>query len=175
MGMHAFVDETTQGGLVLAVALVEERDLAAVRSVMRALCLPGQFRIHFKKENHGRRGRITSAICGTGVAVDLYDARRRTMSATARLVCLERLVADLAEQDCHRLVIEQVDSYVHTDQGALFAAAREAAVSQSLTYEHLPPRSEPLLWIPDAAAWCWTHGEEWRRRINPMVRRVTKV
>jgi hypothetical protein len=27
-----------------------------------------------------------------------------------------------------------------------------------LTYEYLPAWSEPLLWLPDAAAWCWTHG-----------------
>jgi hypothetical protein len=44
-------------------------------------------------------------------------------------------------------------------------------VQDTLTYLHEPKRSEPLLWIADAAAWCWTHPE-WRPRITPIVRNV---
>ena len=36
-------------------------------------------------------------------------------------------------------------------------------------YEHLSPRMEPLLWIPDAVAWCWAKGGVWKDRVLPLV------
>lgn len=42
----------------------------------------------------------------------------------ARSLCLEKIVADLAELDGHRLVIEQDNSLVRSDQETLFRAVR---------------------------------------------------
>jgi hypothetical protein len=40
-----------------------------------------------------------------------------------------------------------------------------------LLYEHLKPHEEPLLWVPDAVAWCYGNGGDWRRRVAPLVAR----
>jgi hypothetical protein len=175
MGVHAFVDETSERGLLVVVAVLAERDLTEARSTMRRLCLPAQSRLHFAKESHGRRGTIVTAMCRTGAVLDVYDATRIHNARAARAACLRQLVLDLADERVHRLVIEQADAFLHRDQEVLFSAARGAGVSEFLVYEHRRARSEPLLWIADAAAWCWTHGEEWRRRNEPVVRRVTVV
>jgi hypothetical protein len=65
--------------------------------------------------------------------------------------------------------VGQDESLLKHDQSVLYAAVRGAGVAGSLAYEHLPARSEPLLWIADAAAWCWTRGPSWRARIAPAV------
>ena len=54
----------------------------------------------------------------------------------------------------------------------VYAAVRDAADSDRLTYEHLPARSEPLLWVADAAAWCWSRGAPWPSRLQPIIRKV---
>jgi hypothetical protein len=48
------------------------------------------------------------------------------------------------------------------------SGVRQAQVEHILTYAHLPKRSEPLLWIADATAWCWTH-RGWKTRIQPLI------
>ena len=82
---------------------------------------------------------------------------------------------DLAAVGGQRLVFEQDDSLVRSDQTVLYAAVRQAEVSGRLTYEHLPARSEPLLWVADAAAWCWARGGPWRTRLDPIVRQVHRL
>ena len=172
---HAFVDETKRGGLLMVAAVLVPRDLAPARTAMRGLCLPGQSRLHFTKERPGRRREIAAAITRTGVALDIYDATAISDQKQARAVCLRQVVVDLASAGAQRLVIEQDDSLLKHDQAVLYAAVRRADVTGSLIYEHLPARSEPLLWIADAAAWCWTHGPTWQQRIASAVRHQTRL
>jgi len=44
-----------------------------------------------------------------------------------------------------------------------------------LRYEHRRASSEVLLALPDAVAWCWAKGGDWRRRIAPAVTEVRTV
>lgn len=39
----------------------------------------------------------------------------------------------------------------------------------SLTYEHMRPHEEPILWVSDAVAWAYGAGGDWRRRVTPAV------
>jgi hypothetical protein len=170
--VHAFVDETKKGGLLLVAAVVASQDREAGRAVMRQLRRPGQSRVHFSKERRGRQGAIAAAICRTNVVVDLYDASAFADEREARAACLRQLVEDLTAAGVEKLFIAQDDSLVASDKAVLFDAIRKTGTDQPLRYLHLRPREEPLLWIADAAAWCWTHGPSWRRRIQPVVRNV---
>jgi hypothetical protein len=114
-----------------------------------------------------------TALCTSGIRVDIYKPAHNDPHK-ARESCLRRLVADLAATGAHRLVIEQDDSLIKNDQVVLYSAVRQAQVEHTLTYAHMPKRSEPLLWIADAAAWCWTH-QGWRARIQPIINIVHTV
>ena len=81
-------------------------------------------------------------------------------------------MADLAELPAHRLVIEQDDSLLRSDQETLYRAVRANGVEGQLVSAHLSPRLEPLLWIPDAVAWCWDKGGVWKDRVLPLVDEV---
>jgi len=167
---HAFVDESKRHGLLVAAAVVQPRDLAPARTALRRLCLPGQSRLHFTKERDDRRRQILTAILSLGVVVDLYDATGIRNQQQARAACLRAVVQDLAAAGGQRLVLEQDDSLVRSDQAVLYAAVRDASASDRLTYEHVPARTEPLLWVADAAAWCWSRGASWPGRLQPITR-----
>ena len=49
---------------------------------------------------------------------------------------------------------------------------RLRAPGDALSYEHFQPHEDPALWIPDAVAWCFGAGGDWRRRIDPLVDKV---
>lgn len=83
---------------------------------------------------------------------------------------------DLAatDGDTH-LVLEQDDSLLHTDRLRLFQLARATGQRDTLHYEHQRAHAEPLLALPDVAAWCWVRSGEWRRRISPVIDAVRSV
>lgn len=175
MSVHVFVDETKASGLLIAAARVQPRQLAPTRTLLRGLLLARQERLHFTKEGRARQGQIAAALCASGVVVDIYDARTIPDQRLARRLVLEQLVADLAVAGAHRLVLEQDDSLIASDRRTLRAAVRTAGVVDELVYEHLPPRGEPLLWIADAVAWCWTHGSLWQDRVRPIIGEIQRV
>jgi hypothetical protein len=175
VSVHAFVDESKAGGYYLAAALVLPHRLRASRQKVRALCLPGQQRIHFSKEQHRRRGQIVAVICRLDVEVRIYDASAHADDRQARTACLRQVVRDLAEANAQRLVIEQDDSLVSADQAGLWSAVHAEGAASTLTYEHVPPHTEPLLWVADAAAWCCTRDQRWRERLRPVVTKMIEV
>ncbi len=166
-GDHVFVDESKVGNLLVAVAVVAPGELTAMRRLMRSHLLKSQSHVHFTKERPDRRRQIVTSLCATSVTIDIYQASGDD-PGKARESCLRALVADLARTGARRLVIEQDDSLIRSDQAVLYSAVRQVGIEDALTYVHLPKRAEPLLWIADAAAWCWTHPT-WRDKIRPII------
>lgn len=172
-GEHVFVDETKEKTYIVAAAVVSVSDLNRLRTTMRALLLPRQSHLHFVREKNSRRGKILTKILECGVKIDIYDASDYE-PRKAREACLRQLVSDMAQSRAQRLVIEQDDSLIKVDRRVLYAAIRQEQVQDTLSYTHAAKRSEPLLWIADAAAWCWTHPE-WRQRLTPIVRNIRNI
>lgn len=175
MSVHAFIDESKANGYVVAAAIVQPHRLSTARRAMRALCLPGQQRVHLSKEQAARRRQILAAVCRLDLDVRIYDASSIQNPRSARSACVEQVVADLAMMKGQRLVIEQDDSLVAADLTDLWTASHKYGIAESLAYEHVPPRTEPLLWIADAAVWSWSRGGPWRPRIDPVVTHVVQL
>jgi len=74
-----------------------------------------------------------------------------------------------------RLVLEQDDSLVQWDGQRLIELARAAGCRDRVRYDHLRASAEQLLAVPDAVAWCWARGGEWRSRVEPVVHLVRDV
>ena len=72
------------------------------------------------------------------------------------------------------LVLEQDDTLVVSDRRLLYRPTREAGCPD-LRCEHRRAAVEQLLPLPDAIAWCWAKGGDWRRRIEPVVTDVREV
>lgn len=172
---QAFLDETKQHGLVVVVAVIDDTHAVRARRLMRGLCLPGQTRVHFTKESDRRRRVITDTIAATAATATAYDATALPDPRAARAACLRAAVADLAAVGVTRLVLERDDSILRADQALLYRAVRNTGQQDRLRYDHLPARSEPLLWIPDALAWCTTHGRPWQTRVRDVLTRTVHL
>lgn len=172
MSAHIFVDETKDRGYLIAAAVLVPRDLVPARTTLRQLLLRGQRRLHFKKESDSRRRTILSTMITLGATVTIYDASALSGEGEARAACLEATVADAADLGAHRLVLEQDDSWLAADRKLLYQQVRKTGCAQTLAYEHMRSFEESLLWIPDAAAWCWAKGGDWKRRVQPMITKV---
>jgi len=57
---------------------------------------------------------------------------------------------------------------IASDRQLLYRAIRDAHCLD-LNYEHRRAATEQLLALPDAIAWCWANGGDWRRSIDPVV------
>ncbi len=174
---HVFLDETKQQGYVVAAAVVVAGELEPLRRVVRDLVLPGQRRLHMKTERDSRRRQIVAALVQAGAEVVVYDAGRRYRTdLQAREQCLRGVVADAARwAGATRLVLEQDDSLVRWDSQQLIELAREAGCRDRLHYGHERAAAEALLAVPDAVAWCWGRGGDWRRRVEPLISTVHQV
>lgn len=172
--VHGFVDEGGKRARLLVVAVAQPSQLTQARTALLHLCRPGQRRLHFSTESDRRRRLILSRVVEIGVPVRLYDTHGRDANV-ARSTALAQMVTDLAPGDPHRLVLESRQGRDKIDSRALYESVRKTGLSQSLVYEHLLPHMEPMLWIPDAVAWAYAKGGDWRRRIAPLVEHVAKV
>lgn len=175
-GQHVFVDESKNRGYLLVAGVVVPGGLDPTRKVLRGLILPGQRRLHMKNENAQRRRSIASAIVGSGVQATIYDAGRRYRTdQERRAACLQALVLDAARHRDTTVVLEQDDTLLSWDKQKLIEFTRAAGCRDRLHYEHRRAADEQLLALPDAIAWCWARGGDWRRRIEPVVMSVQQV
>ncbi|HET9656131.1 MAG TPA: hypothetical protein VFP72_12300 [Kineosporiaceae bacterium] len=169
MAVHAFVDESTSGRYLLVTTLMPQHQLDAGRQALRALQLPGQRRIHFQSERDSRRRQILGVLCGLPLQVWVRECGESD-NLTARLTILSHLVPDLIDAGCTNLVLESDDSIVVHDERAIRAARVKAGIDpDDLTFHHLRPYEEPLLWASDAVAWAWRKGGSWRAATSPIV------
>lgn len=168
---YVYVDESKRGRYLMVAVTLD--DLDAARRGIGALVLPGQRRLHMVRERDSRRRLILSTLVAIGIEAVVYDAGRNyPTDREARGACLTALVGDLTAKDT-RLVIEQDDSVVRSDEAILYRLTRGAG---NLHYNHERAfLADPLLAIPDAVAWAWAKGDDWRRRAAPLVSKVRQV
>ncbi|MEV4267611.1 hypothetical protein [Kribbella sp. NPDC049584] len=164
MPIHVFVDETKSGGLLMAAARCQAEDVAVNRKALRTLLLPGQERLHFNHEKAARRKQILDVIAGFHLLVDLYPAPRDSLQD--RRKCLDAIVRDCGPA-AERLVVEMEESTYERDRRWLREAARRYGYHETLRWDVLVAKADPLLWVPDAVAWCWMRGGAWRRAVAP--------
>ncbi|GAA0226825.1 hypothetical protein GCM10010492_26370 [Saccharothrix mutabilis subsp. mutabilis] len=173
MTVHAFVDESRrQDTYHLAAAVVHPRQLRQTRSQLRGLLFPGQRELHFKKETLPRKRLIVSTLCALGVEVGVYSASCRLGEERARQECLTRLARDLVGVGAMRLVLDSREGRDFRDRETIGRVLRKVGRDVPLTYEHVASQDEPLLWIADVAAWCHGAGQDWARRIEPVLGEV---
>ncbi|PZS35690.1 MAG: hypothetical protein DLM58_03180 [Pseudonocardiales bacterium] len=100
-----------QRDYLLVAAVLLPADLDAARRTLHALVMPGQRRLHIKKESNPRRAAIIDAIASTGAAATIYNAGRAGRNElAARESGLRTVVADVGAAGHRILIAEQDDS-----------------------------------------------------------------
>jgi hypothetical protein len=175
MSVHAFIDESTRRNVyIMAAIIVNPGDLTKVRQSMRSLLVPGAREVHFNNEKDPRRREVADAVARLPVEMNVYSRVCKRLCESARQACLAKMTEDLLASDAHRMVLDTrntmrgADRDKH-DRETIKALLGERPSDTHLTYEHVPSTSEELLWVADAAVWCWGLGGAWRRRIGPII------
>jgi hypothetical protein len=169
--VHVFVDESERGGYFLAATHVRQELLVATRKAMRGVLMARESRVHFCTERDSRRRWILARICELDITVRIYAANSEGEHARKRL--MEMMLKDVLARNVVRLVLDSRDPAGNTRDRAVIA--RACGPSPQLVYDHLYSRSDPILWISDAAAWSFGAGGDWRRRIEPVIEEVVRI
>ncbi|MET4783478.1 hypothetical protein [Glaciihabitans sp. UYNi722] len=165
---HVFVDESKRGDYYVAAAAVAPARAGETQRSVRQLTRPGQRRIHFKSENDSSRRSLLSAMSALDLRVQLYIVRGEP-DKVSRTICLEALIADLAESGATRLTIERDESLIQADRRTIRDALHVHDYAAALSYEHAAPVDNAMLWVSDVVAWCYQAGGDWLRRVEPLV------
>ncbi|PPF76549.1 hypothetical protein C5B96_16590 [Subtercola sp. Z020] len=163
-----FIDESKTKGYTLVAVTVPSESLVSLRKQIALLRKPGQARVHMVKESDPRRRLILSTLADLGLRARVYSVSGLA-DAPARAACLRQIVEDTSDSGATRLVLERDVSIEKFDRQVLRTLAESQQGDSRFTYCHESASAEPLLWVPDAIAWAFARGGEWKRRITPLV------
>ena len=164
----AFIDESKASKYILVATLVTVRQLSESRRTMRSLRVKGQPRTHFRRESDRRRRMLLSAIAEMKFSHFVVTSPTHIGLHKARERCLREIVLQLCRSDVKNIVLESDESQNPLDRKVLTNALGDLGVEGEVGFAHELPNDEPLLWIPDALAWCINRGGEWERRVKQM-------
>ncbi|WP_431875228.1 hypothetical protein [Amycolatopsis sacchari] len=176
MPVHAFIDESGRDRrYFICVAVVDPGCLAPARKQLSALLLPGQRELHFKAEKPPRRRLLADRIAGLPLATHIYETTSTPKTEEQdRQRCLEQAFHHLVELGAHRVVLDSRDHRDIHDRTTIYRTLGQHPKTE-LAHHHLNSASAPLLWVPDAVAWCYGAGGDWRRRVMPVISKVIVV
>ncbi|MDL9978754.1 hypothetical protein [Microbacterium candidum] len=162
-----FIDESKARGYYVIATATAFGSIHATNKLLRELLKPGQNRLHFKSESDSRRRLILSTMSTLDVRVSVWGVRGLP-DKVARPRCLEALVEEAATAGASQLIIERDASLERADRQLIAGVLRRTDVA-GMRYEHCAPHEQPLLWVSDAVAWCYSNGGDWVRRVEAIV------
>ncbi|WP_431875230.1 hypothetical protein [Amycolatopsis sacchari] len=175
--VHAFIDESgREGAYIVCVSVVDPAQLVPTRKQLAALLLPGQRELHFKKEKPRRRRLLADRIAALPAISWIYTTSCTPKTEEQdRQRCLAEAVRDLVAAGAHRVVIDSRQEQDRHDETTIYRALGGRPSETGVVYEHHESTATPLLWIPDAVAWCYGAGGDWRRRVSAGIGRITQL
>lgn len=173
MSVQVFVDESQRKQYMICATVISPNFMKEAREELRRLLLPRQRRLHFVDESKQRRRQCLAVISELPLRARIYTSPRN--ESVARELLLEHLLGDLITLKCQRLVIESREINQNKRERRQIAAAIRGKSAPHMTYLHLRPHEEPLLWVSDAIAWAYGAGGEWRSQVEALVNYSAQV
>jgi hypothetical protein len=155
------MDESKHAGFVLAASICPMKDVVRVRREMESLLMPGQVRLHFRKEKISRKHQILEVIANLPLKHVVLDATSIRHENRARMNSFRAFLQIRDSYRAEELRIEIDASHFTFDKRVLSQFKDE-----NFHFSHHMAKHEPGLWIPDAVAWCYARNGKWRSLIN---------
>lgn len=174
--IDAYVDESVRPGRYLMCAvLVEPAHAGRLRAALQDLLLARQRRLHFQRESRQRRHQILGAIVDLDVTVAVFSCRRDhgRSERAARAACLAAIVEHLQSLD--REVTMYIERREGRDTDDHRVVNRSRRSSPALSYQHIRPGDDPLIWLPDCFAWPVGAGGTWLAQVRPAISVMREV
>lgn len=166
-----FVDESLRPSrYLLGSVVVRDGNAGELRRRVNGLLMAGERRLHLQRESKRRRRQILDSLATLDLEGTVYTCRHEIGAddEEARGRCLDQVVVDIqATGSDAQLFIERREGADQRDRTRIIRARQRQPL---LSFEHLEPHSDPLLWLPDCLAWAAGAGGEWAQRLSPSVR-----
>ncbi len=107
-----------------------------------------------------------TALADLGVSSHVFVGTSRDQRAVRHAV-LQEMVRTLRSLGVKRLVLDWREGQDQKDR-ATIRDAIGGNPEPPFEHTHLRSATEPMLWAPDAVAWAWGRGGEWRRQIEDL-------
>lgn len=170
---RVFVDESKSRGYYLAAAAAAMGNVASIESRLRRLRAGRRSSIHFNDEGN-RRDALLREFVLLDVHIRIY-VMRGARDTVARPALLRALVDDLVKSRASHLTLERDASVEQADRRIIFDQLRIRNATRELEYQHRERREQPMLWLADAAAWCFQAAGGWPDKISPIVEDVVEI
>ncbi|WP_020013419.1 hypothetical protein [Promicromonospora sukumoe] len=166
------MDETKAGRFIVVVAAVSTAVLGVARKDLRQQLRAGQRSLHFTKESNSSRRAVLKIIADLPIEVTVYRVSGKHGSRESRERCIRALARDAVNARPRRIVLERDDSLQVHDERWLYEELGPGN-RRDTEYLHLNRHDDPMLWVPDAIAWCIQKGRPWLDEVaNVIVRTV---
>lgn len=163
------MDESKAKDYLLVAVFLDTASCHRTRGVVRSLILPGQTRLHMRKESDTRRRIILSALSEASTTTTIFRAPKDGRSDGARRgACVEALVRSAVTVGADLLCFELDETLRRQDRQRIVETLHRTG-SGTLDHRHERVAVEPLLALPDAIGWAWAKGGDWRRRCGPVT------
>jgi hypothetical protein len=158
----AYVDESESnqtadpGTYILAAAVLPLSRHEEARSILRALLLPGQRKLHwYDDRGEPRRRKIIEAIAqleGQHLVV-IRSGDPAVAPERRRRLCMKQLLWELEQLGVGHAWLEARERKQNARDRRLLDQLRASRhMTAQLRMDHIPGPEEPLLWVPDAVA-----------------------
>lgn len=140
---------------VLAGVALEGKRKAIVRRAVRKIPVSGRRQFHWKGEEERERFAMIDVLVNEAASLFAYVQRPapHRFHERGRAEMLGQLLGDLCRSGAVDLVIESRQSYRdQLDRQTIIQAQAAGTASNDLSYGHVIPAQEPLLWLADALA-----------------------
>lgn len=165
--LHVYVDESKFRDYILVAVQLDSSQLAIARRVVRNLRARSQTHIHMQRERTQRKKLILDAFATIEMKIVVYRARKtRSSELQRREACLRRLITDAVHSGVTRICLDRDETLITFDRRVFIESLRGVPRNSRPEYWHDAGNSELLLALPDAFAWAWARGREWRDTCN---------
>ena len=166
----AFVDESIRGQrYLLCCTLVQAQNIPTVRRQIESMRTKRR-RIHFNSSSVAIKKDFINLLFNLPIKslVLVGNVDHRTHWFEARRKVLGELIIELQQLGVERVIIESRGDDSDDVRTILSTRTKQSR----LYFEHRLAKNEPVLWIPDAIAWCYGAGGFWASKIESLVEDV---
>jgi hypothetical protein len=166
MGTTAFADECKAKGFHFLVTVIDDGEIARVRSVVGAWRAPGSRSFHASQESPARRRRALEDVAGLDLRHVLIEVDGPARQYIRRQAGVATIVEFCGRVGVSRLVLDLDETNLKRDRKTIIERGVAVSGTHGVSYAHLSRHQEPLLWVPDLVVWAWIRGGPWRAAVR---------
>lgn len=159
------VDESKAKKYILCAVQIDQSDSPIARQTVNRSRKKGQDSVHFVSESAARKKQILGIYKQIEMTCTYYVVAGLT-EGESRKLCLEALVEDLEINENYSIILDMDENHLKSDRSHIAKSLAKRGMTAHVEYRHAEPKSEALLWLPDALAWTYAKGSDWKKELK---------